>query len=365
MNRRRSNNWSRRMTAGGMAILCAAGVTSLGGCEKKKPPAPPPAPTRQEEPPPPPVVSFDSISQEMKADARVQFAPDLKLSDEALARAVVSMADAIARGDADKVASLVSRPTRTLLTSMQSDGKWSEATGSIEAVRVVFIGENNESAGFKMSLDDITKMFSGEGGDSQEADRKIPPDVAREIGALFGAAAVLGGGFDIKNFEPPMNAEKLEKIREAWEKLRGDESQNALVQQIAALLASSTSIPGLKDAQYMVLMAVQSPDGVDLLGWGIERAFDKWTFNNASTDAQLKSRAADWDGVGVAGFSRDSRTGTAAVAAPASESGEKTEGGTDAAPGDNPEKTDEPGEQKDPPREKRTPRGPVKIPGGG
>jgi hypothetical protein len=366
MKRSRNGGWSKSARAAVVVLMCAAGVVGLEGCGKKKTP-PPPAPPPKQAPPPEPVpVSFDTISQDMKADARVQFASDLKLEDEDLARSVVKLADALAKGDTDTISQMTTKATRPVLDEMKSGGAFGGAQEP-EAVRVVYIGKNDETTGFKMTLDDITKDLSGDKEQVSQAEAKVPPEVLRQVGALIGAALVTDDKVDLKIFEPPITAEKLGKISEAWEKLKGDSSQTAIVEQIQAMLQSATAVPGLKDAEYMALIAVQTPKGVELTGWGIEKAFGKWTFSPASTDGQVKKTAADWDGVGIAGFSRDSTKGIVA-AAPAPKEG-------DAANKEGGEKKDEPngdeGKKDDPDKKnpdgpvKRTPHGPVKIPGGG
>lgn len=367
MKRSRNGGWSKSARAAAVLLICAAGVVGLDGCGKKKTP-PPPAPPPKQPPPPEPVpVSFDSISQDMKADARVQFAPDLKLEDEDLARSVVKLADALAKGDTDTISQMTTKATRPVLDEMNSMGAFS-GSHETEAVRVVFIGKNDETSGFKMTLDDVTKGFSGDKEQIAQSETKIPDDLWKQIGALIGAGMATDDKLDLTIFDPPMTAEKAGKISEAWEKLKGDSSKTAIVEQIQAILQSATSVPGLKDAEYMALIAVQTPKGVELTGWGIEKAFGKWTFSPASTDAKEKKSVAEWDDVGLAGFSRDSATGIAS-AAPAHKEG-------DAANEDGGEKKNEDanggeGKKDDPEKKspdgpvKRTPHGPVKIPGGG
>jgi hypothetical protein len=351
--------------------LCASSALSLEACGKKKPP-PPPAPVVKPPPPPqPPPVSFDTISQELKADARVQFAPDLKLEDQDVAKAVISLADALARGDSNAVTALVSRPAKPVVDTISAMGGFGD---SVEAARVVFVTKNDEQNGFKTSLDDVNRMFSGEEEAVKEADRKITADVAKQIGSLMAMAFIADAGEkpDFSQFTPPMTAEKLQKFKEQWEKLRADASKAALVEQIAALLAGSSMVPGLKDAEYLTLIAVQTPQGTELTGWGLEKAFGKWMFHPASTDGQVKKSAAEWDGVGLSGFSADSTKGIQIAKAkpegdPANPD-KPAEGDAKDKPADGsnpPADNNDPGKQQTPPGEKRTPNGPVKIPGGG
>lgn len=77
--------------------------------------------------------------QSMNADARVQFPDDYAPVDETLARAIISLADALAKGDADAMESLVNASARSVLDELTAFGDWYEAADTIEAVRVVFV----------------------------------------------------------------------------------------------------------------------------------------------------------------------------------------------------------------------------------
>lgn len=120
----------------GLAVVSVGLSAGIGGCEKKKVVAPPPPPP----PPPPPApepVRVDGLLQAMKADARVQFPAANAPTDEKLARAVIELADALARGDAKKFEALVDAPGKGVLAELQASGAWEESTGKkIEAVRV-------------------------------------------------------------------------------------------------------------------------------------------------------------------------------------------------------------------------------------
>lgn len=119
-----------------LAVVSVGLTAGVGGCEKKKVVAPPPPPP----PPPPPApepVHVDGLLQAMKADARVQFPANKAPTDEKLARAVIELADALARGDAKKFESIIDAPGKGVLAELQASGAWEESTGKkIEAVRV-------------------------------------------------------------------------------------------------------------------------------------------------------------------------------------------------------------------------------------
>jgi hypothetical protein len=77
----------------------------------------------------------------MKPDKRVQFPQAAAPVDESLARAVVSLADAIAKGDSSKLGNLLNANGKPLLDQLTSDGSWDEAVAKIEGVRIVNIDD--------------------------------------------------------------------------------------------------------------------------------------------------------------------------------------------------------------------------------
>jgi hypothetical protein len=227
-----------------------------------------------------------------------------------------------------------------------------------EAVRVVFVAKNDETSGFKKNVDEVFGGLTGEeGASAPNISDAMLADLAKSMGhALKG----VDSSFDPSSLQGQMTPEVKAKIAEAWEKMKGDEQFKASMEMVQNMFASSTSVPGLKNAEYLALIAVQTPKGVELTGWGLEKAFGKWTFTNASTDGQVKKSASEWDGVGLSGFSRDSTTGVR-IAAPV-----KSEDDEDADAEDKgTEENKDDSEQQKGPDEKRTPHGPVKIPGGG
>jgi hypothetical protein len=252
----------------------------------------------------------------MSADPRVQFAPDVQLSDEEVARAVISLADALARGDSGAVSGLVSKSARPTIEAISDLGGFSS---DVEAVRVVFIGKTSEIEGFKPPMEAVEQLFSGDQAAIDQINKNLTPDVVARLGTLASVIAFTGGKFDAALLTPPMDADKLAKLREQWEALKSDPVKAMTLEQIAGALTGNAPIPGLKNAEYVALLAVQTPSGVDLTGWGIEKAFGKWTFNNASTDGSVRQSASEWDGVGMAGFSANSTTGLAIAAKPAPE----------------------------------------------
>jgi hypothetical protein len=330
-SRQRTRRFRRVITT----TLAVAVMALAAACSKKKPPPPLPPP-----PPPPPQpapepVSFDSISQEMKADPRVQFAGGLAITDESVARAVISLADAIARGDISKLDPLLSQPAKNVVKSLQESGEWSTATKDIEAVRVVYAASSGGAT--SGVLEQIGAMLSG----------TMTPEVMTQIASAITQSVTAAGA-------PPIDAASIatpEKIKEQWDRIMTDPAYEMAKAQIQTALAS---LPGLEtgpEGQFLVITAVQDPSGAYLLGWGADQAFGTWVFTNSATVPDVKPRAADFDTVGPSGFA--SASGAALTPPPEAKAPDKpAEPAGEKPPPDKP---------KDPNR-KNTPNGPVNIP---
>jgi len=118
---------------------CLAASIGVGAslCACEKPPPPPPPPKKVEAPPPPEPVRADAILQTMRADARVQFPQSAAPTDEPVARAVIGLADALARGDSEKFREMLDPNGQAVLDKLVAGGHWDDSTGKvIEAVRV-------------------------------------------------------------------------------------------------------------------------------------------------------------------------------------------------------------------------------------
>ena len=127
----------RNSTALAAAALCVA------GCKKEEPPPPPPPqkPAYTPPPPPPEPVNVDVLAQSVGADARVQFPQRLAPIDEGFARAALTLADSLARGDDAALRGVLTRPAQAVLDDLIGTGEWYDATDVIEAVRVVELDE--------------------------------------------------------------------------------------------------------------------------------------------------------------------------------------------------------------------------------
>ena len=51
-----------------------------------------------------------------------------------------------------------------------------------------------------------------------------------------------------------------------------------------------------------VLLAVQDVNGAYLIGWGAQKADDRWVFSNAPNSTEIRPRASAFDGIGQDGF---------------------------------------------------------------
>ncbi|MFT3686231.1 MAG: hypothetical protein QM783_15145 [Phycisphaerales bacterium] len=258
-----------------LAVALVSGAIAVPGCSKKAPPPPPP-------PPPPPAapatVSFDSMMQTLKSDPRVQAAGNLDVTDESFARSALLLADGFARGDAEKLKGMMSNRAKGVIDGMVSDGSWDEIKGRIEAVRIVYagspgsVGDIERQAGIAQmkamwpgQLAAFDDLLTKRGIDKNEKDRLkefFKQELQKQLDAAQNSKTGLGDEADTSN--PAGGGDTLEMV---------------------------------------MLMAVQTPMGADLLGWTARKAGDSWVFNNASTLNSARAKASDWDNVGMFGFS--------------------------------------------------------------
>ncbi|MGE4198115.1 MAG: hypothetical protein AB7G11_13435 [Phycisphaerales bacterium] len=337
-----------------MLVLMAGSVVALASCSKKQPP---PAPVVDNTPPPPPPpenVSFEAISQEMQADPRVQFASNLEVSDEKLARAVVRLADAIARGDASKLRAVVNADSKKVITALENDGTWGEQMNNVEAVRVVYAAPY-DSAANKVTLEKLVRALM-EAKEGEDLPMGITPDAAYAVGAMIGSTVATKG-------EPIKSREDLNKFwrdmesGELVEKFLSDAQYEEQRRQMELILAGPLSATPYPNGNYLVLLAVQDKDGAQLSGWGAEEAFGGLEFNIGNTVATVKPSASAFDGTGLRGFAASGRV--------LAQADEEDSGKPPAEKKDESGSGDAPKDEGPKPGEKRTPAGPVQIPGGG
>lgn len=92
-----------------------------------------------------------ALLQVLKADARVQWASNNRITDEKLARAIIGFADALCKGDADKVRGMLEEKSKSSLEALLGTGEWDESVKKIEAVRIVQ-GVSGDSTGVMRAM---------------------------------------------------------------------------------------------------------------------------------------------------------------------------------------------------------------------
>ena len=121
-----------------MVTMVAAPGMMMTACS---PPPPPPAPPPAPPPPPPPAepIQIDPLMQSVKPDQRVQFPQVAAPVVETLARAVIKLAEAIAKGDSAAMGPMLDPAARGILERLVAGGEWETTTQKIQAVRIVSI----------------------------------------------------------------------------------------------------------------------------------------------------------------------------------------------------------------------------------
>jgi len=271
----------------------------------------------------PPQINAKDILQAVKADPRVQSAPGVSVSDESFLRAVIMLADAIARGDASKMEPLLSRRAKETLAMVQASGGLEKSAKEIEAVRVVFAAPPSALSGAELTQALMTWSTEFKRGEKLRESTWARVGFTKEEITRFEAAAAENFGKELA-------------------KLGSDGSAEAAIEG---------------KPEFVVLMAVQDPRGSYLLGWSGLRDGGSWLFNNASTVPIERNRASDWDDVGMVGFSIGN--GEILPETPANDTaGKPGEKGADGAPS-----LPTPAAPQDgAPIPRKTPSGPVNIP---
>jgi len=360
-----SRNTARRTSKAALAAaLLACAALSLSGCKKKEPPPEEPAPVEAPPPPAPTVVSFDSISQELQVHPAVQFASGLAVTDESLVRATVKLADALARGDAAKMRPLISKPAERAIRNMETNQIWQPGMADIEAVRLVYAGPVDPNAG-KITLETAAQLLKAR--NENDLPPGITPEIAYQIGAVIGRAMALSmfntndaASATPENIDKMLKAFNALNINDTITKFLNDSQFENARKEVEGIISTLQADSPLPSGEYLLLFAVQHKDGAELSGWGAEKAFGKWQFNNGTTVADIKPRASEFDTIGMAGFSAQ-----LAQAPAAADDANKPK---DAKPDEKPPEggqTKKPEDEPNGPIKKRTPAGPIGIPGGG
>jgi hypothetical protein len=277
-------------------VACAGGNWTLAGsCT--------PNPCRQPPPPPPPQISLNDIAQNEKADARVQFAPDVKVSEDKtdLGKAVVHLADAFARGDDKALKPLLTQRARILLSQLVTDGGWSDATKPIEAVRIVFMQDgvdvNSVGSATQLGSEGNLKLMAK----MNEALRGVPPE---QLSKMQIAATQAIAGMDPASLADPAKlAEVQSKLADAAKQAGLSDEVMGKLNDLAKDVGGDAPAPGSSGGSALgILMAIQDTKGAYLLGWTAEKIGDNWLFSNAPATGDIRARAAMWDNTGPEGF---------------------------------------------------------------
>ena len=128
---------SRRIGVATVGLACVI-VVGLTGCGSDEP-EPAAVVARNYTPPPPPAPRLTPISElmtQLGIDERVRLPEDKAPDNNEARRAVLEFFDAIARGDDQALASMVSTTDRLELEALVDSGAWRETTANISRIDV-------------------------------------------------------------------------------------------------------------------------------------------------------------------------------------------------------------------------------------
>lgn len=300
--------------AGRILVLCGLALTAsvtlpmMEGCKKKevpKPTPPPPPPPVAKEPDP---IDLKALAQTLKASKKVAFADGASTNKEALAKAIIDLADSIARGDDKKFAGLIGAEDKSLLKTLTSSGEWKDGTAKIESVRVLNIREGGDvvaSSGGALSADvpsnsDILKGIKMQmemspevkqqildrlGHEPTEADMALLIEITREN--------IAAAPEKLKDLPPEARAAAeaglamMEKQLDAIEAAQKNKDK-------AADPAPASS--GDSDTKFTVVFAVQEPGAAFAQAWVAVPLGEKWVFKASSGQLPAaRTRATEFD----------------------------------------------------------------------
>lgn len=128
-----------------LTAIVAAALAGCGGESDEQ---------AQTAPPPRPVVEAPKQVnvQSLIGDKRVQFPQARAPTDESLARAVVGLAEGLASGNEEALRPMLDASARGVLDQLIESGRWSDATGEIEAVRIVSLDQGEEGTTIGLAI---------------------------------------------------------------------------------------------------------------------------------------------------------------------------------------------------------------------
>jgi hypothetical protein len=277
----------RNPLARGLAVTAIALAATIAGCGKKKPPPAPPPP-----PPPPPApaaVSFETLRQDMKGDARLSFSDSLgTVTDEDYARACVAFVDAFVKGDAAKLRGMMGPRGKDVLEGLEGAGEWTESTKNLEGVRVIAAG----TVPSDLAIDGFPPM------DDSLKEAKAVMDKWKKV---FGSNMTPEDKIKAMTYLEVELRRLTKFLKETGRDNEFRQIDQYVIKLLNAPLLKPQNIfaPGYNQT---LLFAVQVPGESYLAGWQAMKDGDKWVFEPASTTDAVKPRAADWDVVGMNGF---------------------------------------------------------------
>jgi hypothetical protein len=139
--------------------LTATSLISLPGCAEEEPPpvvvAPPPPPPP---PPPPALTPITELMAKLGIDPKVRLPEDKAPATDAERIAVLGFYDAFARGDADRLKSMLSTPDQFELDALVSSGDWKKTVDAITRIDVR-TGKGNDTGTCTLAVFHVGDSF--------------------------------------------------------------------------------------------------------------------------------------------------------------------------------------------------------------
>ncbi len=295
----------RLVVLSGLVLSAALALPMMEGCKKKevaKAPPPPPPPPPPKEPDP---VDLKAMAQTLKASKKVAFSDGATTNQESLAKAIIDLADSIARGDDKKFAGMIGAEDKSLLKSLTSSGEWKDATAKIEGVRVLNIREGGDIVA---SAGGLTPAFSG--SEMLDLLKKQIANMSPEQKKLFvdrygheptdadldkliemGKEAAEAMFDRNKDADP----EKMEKLK-ALAAVNQQDMENALAALKKQAAPAEAAPGGDSDTKFTVVFAVQEPGSAFAQAWVAVPLGEKWVFKASAGQLPApRTRATEFD----------------------------------------------------------------------
>jgi len=295
--------------AAGLAMSTIVVGGLMSGCDKKvetvvAPPPPPPPPPKEPDP-----VDMKGLAQTLKADKRLVFSDSATTNKESLAKAVVGLGDALARGDDKKFSSMIDPMSRELLKKAVAKGDWKETTSKVTQVRLVRLTPGADPA-YTAAADPSAGGFTAD-------QMKMAAEMMLKSMSDADKAALkeqLGHEPTASDFEALM-----EKAQESYEKAKaegnlppemaaiGPSIESAFKMFKESKEAKPAEAPKGEDIEgaFSLTFALQLPGEAHAMAWvAIPMPNDKWTFKaSGALQPPAQKRASDFDGIVGSGSS--------------------------------------------------------------